>query len=207
MKKLLSFCICLVLLRATILAGIVLSAVNAVEQDAVSAKPNAANVGDAAYSNECLALVYRPPDGWKFAQARASQQSNQLKTLFKVQKHSAAGSAESLELDLFQPPLKHPDMERFTILLALSLVHANSAEYKITRNAYPVTIADRNFYRSDLRSSDKAFSVFATWYRGYAVVAWAYTDSPQDLEDAANALNVLSFGEDKRTADCFASAN
>lgn len=198
------------MLRATIHAGIILSVVYAVGQDAASPKSNAANGDDAAYSNECLALVYRLPDGWKFAkstQARTSHQSNRQMTLFRVERHSAAGSAESLELDVLQPPLEHPNMERFTILLALSLVHVDSAKNKITRNAYPVTIAGRSFYRSDLQQGDRAISLFATWYRRYAVIAWASADSPQDFEDAANALGVLSFGEDKRTAECFGSTN
>jgi len=60
-KKLQSFCVCLALSHATILAGFVLSAVYAVGQDAASRKPNAAGGGDAAYSNECLALAYGPP--------------------------------------------------------------------------------------------------------------------------------------------------
>lgn len=196
------------MLRATILSGIMLLGSHAVGQDAAPPKPDAANGGNAAYSNECLAIAYQPPDGWKFAQAKANHQSKQQMTLFKVQRHSAAGSAESLELNLLQTSmLKHPDMERFTILLALSFVHLDSANNKIVRNAYPVTIAGRNFFRSDLRSGDKALSLFATWYRGYAVVAWASVDSPQDLEDAANALQVLSFGEDKQTVECFGSTN
>jgi len=208
MKKLLSSCVCLALLRATMITGIVLSPVYAVGQDAASRKPNAAGGGDAAYSNECLALAYRPPDGWKFSKARASNHPNQRMTLFRVHRHSATGSAESLELDVLQTPqLHHPNMERFTILLALSFVHSGSEEHKITRDAYPVTIADRTFYRSDLSSDDKPLSVLATWYRGYAVVAWACADSPQDIEDAVNALRDLSFGEDRRTADCFGSAN
>jgi hypothetical protein len=197
------------LIRVTILAGIILAAAYAVGQDTIPPKPDAANDSNVAYSNECLALVYRLPDGWKFAevsQARASHQPNQKMNLFKVQRRSNAGSAESLQLDVMKPPLEHPNMERFTILLALSLVHVDSAKNKITRNAYPVTIGGRSFFRSDLRQGDKAVSLFATWYRGYAVVAWASADSPQDLEDAANALHVLSFGEDKRTADCFGSA-
>jgi hypothetical protein len=143
-------------------------------QDAVSPKLDAANGGDAAYSNECLALVYRLPDGWNFArftQARTGHQSNQKMILFRVQRDSAAASAESLQLDVLKPPLEHPNMERFTILLALSFVHGDSAKNKITRNAYPVTIAGRSFFRSDLRSGDKALSLFATWYRGYAVIA------------------------------------
>jgi hypothetical protein len=192
------------------LTGVVLSAVCAVGQDAVSPKPNAANGGDAPYSNECLALSYRLPDGWKFgkiSKASASYQSNKRMILFRAERQSAAGSAESLELDLMAPPLQHPNIERFTILLALSLVHVNGVENKITRNAYPVTVAGRSFYRSDLRQGDRDLSLFTTWYRGYAVVAWAAAKLPQDLEDAVNALHVLSFGEDKRTTDCFASAN
>ena len=133
------------MLRATILTGIVFSVVYAFGQDAGSAKPNAAKGGVSPYSNECLALNYRPPDGWKFAQAKASHQSNELMTLFKVERQSAAGSAESLELDVMAPPLQHPNMERFTILLALSLVHLDSSKNKIARNAYPVTIAGRSF--------------------------------------------------------------
>src|SRR5689334_4239887 len=194
-------------LRVTILTAIILSAAYAVGQDAASSstKPNVPSDGDTAYSNECLALAYRPPDGWKFAQTKANHHNQQM-VLFKVRSRSAAGSAESLELDALQTPLEHPNMERFTILLALSLVHVNAAENKITRDAYPVTIANRSFYRSDLRVGDKPISVFTTWYRKYAIVAWANADSLEDIEDAANALRALSFGEDKRTADCFASA-
>ncbi len=198
------------LTRATILIGVVLSAAHAIGQDAISPKPDAGSGSDAAYSNECLALAYRLPDGWKFAkisQARTSAQPNQ-KPLFRTKRNSATGSAESLGLELLQTPtLKHPNMERFTILLAMSYVQVDATNNKITRSAYPVTIAGRSFFRSDLRSGDKALSLFATWYRGYAVVASASADSPQDLEDVANALSGLSFGEDKRTAECFDPTN
>ena len=175
------------------------------EQDATPPKPDAANGGDAAYSNECLALTYRLPDGWKLAkltQPGGSHQSNQQMKLFRAQRHS-----ESLEVDVLQTPtLKHPNMERFTILLALSLTHTGPLQYKVTRDAYPVTIAGRSYYRSDLASGNKAMSLLATWYRGYAVVASASADS-RDLDDATNALSGLSFGEDKRTAECFGSTN
>jgi hypothetical protein len=198
------------LIRVTFLIAVILSAAHAVGQDAISPKLDATNGDDAAYSNECLGLEYRLTDGWKFAritQARTGQ-PNQKMILFRVKRNSAAASAESLELDVLQTPtLKHPNMERFTILLALSFVHVDSANNKITRDAYPVTIAGRSFFRSDLRSGGKALSLFATWYRGYAVVAWASADSPEDLEDTANALRALSFGEDKRTAECFDSTN
>ena len=197
------------MIHVTILIGIILSA-SAMGQDAISPKPDTANGGDAAYSNECLALAYKLPDEWKFAkiiQAGTGHQPNQ-KTLFRVERNSAAGSAESLELDVLQTPtLKHPNVERLTILFALSIVRVDSANNKITRNAYPVTIAGRSFFRSDLRQGDRAVSLFATWYRGYAVIAWASADSPQDLADAANALRGLSLGEDKRTAECFDSTN
>jgi len=76
------------LVRAIVLTAVILSVAYAVGQDAVSPKPDAANAGDAAYTNECLALVYRLPDGWKFArisQARTGHQSNQ-RILFKVQR-------------------------------------------------------------------------------------------------------------------------
>ena len=198
------------MIRTTILAGVILSAAYAAGQDAISQKPNAANGDDSAYSNDCLALTYRLPDGWKFAkstQAKASHHSNQQMSLFKIERQSAAGSAESLVVDVMQPPLKHPDMERFTILLALSFVHVDPAKSRITRSAYPVTIAGRSFFRSDLLRSEKALSLFATWYRGYAVIAMASADSPQDVEDSAIALRALTFGEDKRTVECFGPTN
>jgi hypothetical protein len=197
-------------IRATVLTAAILSAGYAAGQDAISPKPDAANGDDVAYTNECLAITYRLPDGWKFVKltpAKAGNQTNK-KILFRAKRSSATASAESLELDVLQTPtLKHPNMERFTILLALSFVHVDGANNKITRDAYPVTIAGRSFFRSDLRSGDKVLALFATWYRGYAVVASAFADSAQDLEDAANALRALSFGEDKRTAECFDSAN
>lgn len=193
------------LLRAIILVGVVFSTAYVVGQDAT--KPDTA--GSSVYSNDCLALGYRLPEGWNFAkikQSNANHQTNKKMTLFKAQR-SAVGPAESLEVDVMKPPLEHPNMERFTILLALSLVQADATKNKITRNAYPVTVAGRSFFRSDLSQGDRVLSLFATWYRGYAVIAWASADSPQDLDDAASALRALSFGEDKRSAECFDSTN
>jgi hypothetical protein len=34
-----------------------------------------------------------------------------------------------------------------------------------------VAVAGPSFLRSDLRSGDKALSLFAPWYRGYGVIA------------------------------------
>jgi hypothetical protein len=189
-------------LRVLILTAAIRSAAYAAGQDAISPKPDAANGDDEAYSNECLAITYRLPDGWKFAkltQAKAGNQSNK-KILFRAKRSSASASAESVQLDVLQTPtLKHPNMERFTILFALSFVHVDSANNKITRDANPVTIAGRSFFRSDLRSRDEALSLFATWYRGYAVVASASADSPQDLEDAARTPGSLVW---RRQANC-----
>jgi hypothetical protein len=196
------------LLRAIILTGFFLSALYAGGQDAIPPKPDAASNGDEVYSNGCLGRVYHLPDGWKFTkvpQAEAGQIDQ--KTLFEVKRNSATASAESLELDVLQTPtLKHPNLERLTILFALSFVRVDGANNKITRDAYPVTIAGRSFYRSDLRQRRRTVSLFVTWYRGYAVLAWASADSPQDIEDATTALRPLSFGEDKRTTQCFDSA-
>jgi hypothetical protein len=197
------------LLRGVISTGIILSAAYVGGQDGTSPKPNSANGIDGTYSNECLALRYRLPEGWEFAksnQGKANDPKKQMR-LFRVQRQSAAGLLESLSVDVLNTPLQHPNMERFTILLALSFVHLDSSKNKITRNAFPVTIAGRSFYRSDLSHGDEAASMLATWYRGYAVTAAASADSPQDLEDVTNALSGLSFGEDKRTADCFDSTN
>jgi hypothetical protein len=137
------------LTSATILIEVVILAAHAIGQDAVSPKPYAGKGSDASYSNECLALAYRLPDGWKFAkitQARTGAHPN-LKSLFKVQRNSATGSAESLGLDVMQTPtLKHPNMERFTILLAMSYVQVDATTNKITRNAYPVTIAGSKLF-------------------------------------------------------------
>jgi hypothetical protein len=103
-------------------------------------------------------------------------------------------------------PQQHPDLERLTILFALAFTQARP-NTKVTRAAYPVAIAGRKFYRSDLSSGDKSLSVFVTWYRKYAVVAWAHADSPKNLEEAAVALCALTLGEDERSGDCLAYAN
>jgi hypothetical protein len=195
------------LLRAIVLAGFCLPVLYAVGQDAIAPKPGAASNGGETYSNDCLGLVYHLPEGWNLAKVSQAEVQADQKTLFRAIRNSAATSAESLELDVLQTPtLKHPNLERLTTLFALSLVRVDPANNKITRDAYPVTIAGRKFSRSDLRQGQRALSLFVTWYRGYAVLAWASADSPQDIEDAANALRPLSFGEDKRTAECFDSA-
>ena len=52
------------LIRAIILTGIILSAAAyEAAQQATPPKQDAANVTDAVYANECLALTYRLPDG------------------------------------------------------------------------------------------------------------------------------------------------
>src|ERR1700723_2641833 len=198
------------LIRAIILTGIILSAASyEAAQQATPPKQDAANVTDAGYANECLALTYRLPDGWKFQKIAAppSGQSRQQMILFKAKPASADTSNERLEIRLLQTPLNHPVLVRFNTLMELTLVQGDPEYTKVTRAAYPVTIAGRDFARSDFATRHGALALFSTWYRGYVLTAWTSADSPQNLEDVAKALNTLSFGEDKRTAECFDSPN
>ena len=195
--------------RTIILSGMILAAaVCAVAQEATSQNSDAAN-GNAVYSNECLALTYRLPDGWKFRKiaAPSSTQSKQQMVLLRAKSVSTDPSHESLELDLLQTPLKHPVLVRFNSLMELTFVNGDPEHSKVTRPAYSVTIAGREFARSDFQNRSGVLALFSTWYRGYILMAWISADSPQNLEDAAKALNTLSFGEDKRSADCFDSPN
>ena len=127
-------------------------------------------------------------------------------TLFKAKPASADASNEWLEIKLLQTPLKHPVLVRFNTLMELTLVQGDP-DTKVTRAAYSVTISGRDFARSDFATRHGALALFSTWYRGYVLIAWGSADSPQNLEDVAKALNTLSFGEDKRTAECFDSPN
>jgi len=197
------------LIRAILLTGITLSAAAyEAAQEPAPPKQDAANVTDAVYANECLALTYRLPDGWKFQKIAEPPpgQSRQQMILFKAKPASADASNEWLEMDLLQTPLKHPILVRFNTLMELTLVQGDP-DTKVTRAAYPVTIAGRDFARSDFATRHGALALFSTWYRGYVLTAWDSADSQQNLEDVAKALNTLSFGEDKRTAECFDSPN
>jgi hypothetical protein len=197
------------LIRVIVLTGIILSAaVSEAAQEATPPKQDAANVTDAVYANECLALTYRLPDGWKFQKIAAPPpgQSKQQMTLFKAKPASADASNEWLEIKLLQTPLKHPVLVRFNTLMELTLVQGDP-DTKLTRAAYPVTISGRDFARSDFATRHGALALFSTWYRGYVLIALDSADSPQNLENVAKALNTLSFGEDKRTAECFDSPN
>jgi hypothetical protein len=65
------------LTRVIVLTGIILSAaVSEAAQEATPPKQDAANVTDAVYANECLALTYRLPDGWKFQKLLHRRQVN-----------------------------------------------------------------------------------------------------------------------------------
>jgi hypothetical protein len=197
------------LIRAIVLTGIILSAAaHEAAHEATPPKHDAANVTDAVYANDCLALTYRLPDLWKFQKIAAPPgQSKQQMVLFKAKSVSADASNEWLEIKLLQTPLKHPVLVRFNTLMELTFVQGDPEHTKVTQAAYPVTIAGRDFARSDFATRHGALALFSTWYRGYVLVAWGSADSPQNLEDIAKALNTLSFGEDKRTAECFDSPN
>ena len=197
------------LIRAILVTGIILSAAAyEAAQEPTPPKQDAAKVTDAVYVNECLALTYRLPDGWKFQKLAAPPpgQSKQQMILFKAKPTSADTSSERLEIRLLQTPLKHPVLVRFNTLMELTLVQGDP-DTKVTRAAYSVTISGRDFARSDFATRHGALALFSTWYRGYVLIAWGSADSPQNFEDVAKALNTLSFGEDKRTAECFDSPN
>ena len=197
------------LIRAILVTGIILSAAAyEAAQEPTPPKQDAAKVTDAVYVNECLALTYRLPDGWKFQKLAAPPpgQSKQQMILFKAKPTSADTSSERLEIRLLQTPLKHPVLVRFNTLMELTLVQGDP-DTKVTRAAYPVAISGRDFARSDFATRHGALALFSTWYRGYVLTAWDSADSQQNLEDVAKALNTLSFGEDKRTAECFDSPN
>ncbi len=195
------------LIRAMILTGIILSAAAyTAAQDAAPFKPDT-NVTDAVYANECLALTYRLPDGWKFQKIGTPSPGQSKMVLLKAKPASTDASNEWLEMDLLQTPLKHPILVRFNTLMELTFVKGDPEHNKVTRGAYPVTVAGRDFARSDFRSRYGVLALFSTWYHGYVLIAWTSADSPQNLEDVAKALNTLSFGEDRRIAECFDSPN
>src|ERR1700723_2363241 len=177
------------LIRAIILTGIILSAAAyEAAQQATPPKQDAANVTDAVYANECLALTYRLPDGWKFQKIAAPQpgRSKQQMVLFKAKPASADASNESLEIKLLQTPLKHPVLVRFNTLMELTLRRGGPTYPKVTRAAYPVTIAVRDFARRVFATRHGALALFSTWYRGYSLTAWTSDHPPQNLDDVAN---------------------
>jgi hypothetical protein len=194
--------------RVAVLTVAFLSASHLPAQEAPPPAQEVAPSDDAAWSNDCLALAYRLPDGWKFgrvAPAKAGQSAKASMVLFRARRDPAAGPKESIELNLMGPPLQHPNMERFTILMALTFTQTSAN--RVTRNAYAVKVAGRSFYRTDFSSGEKAVALLTTWYRGYAVLAWVFASSPDDLDVAVTALDALKFGEDKRTAECIVPAN
>jgi hypothetical protein len=75
------------LIRAMILAGIILSAA---APHAIPPKPDAANVTDAVYANECLALTYRLPDGWKFQKIAAPSPGQSKQQMARMSSHPRA---------------------------------------------------------------------------------------------------------------------
>ncbi len=196
-------------IRAAILAALILTAAQAQEPAQEASTPKADSVvnSDTSWFDDCLALQYKLPDGWEFRNAAAKpvQESNKQKLLFRTRKENADGARESVEVDLVEAPLQHPILERLAALFALTYFQTSGS--KITRDAYSVKVAKRNFGRSDLSNGDKMRAVVVTWYRGYAVLSWASAGSSQSLDDAVNSLNSLTFGEDKRTADCLSAAD
>jgi hypothetical protein len=190
-----------------VLAALMISGTQVPEQNATPQKPAGAVNSDTTWSDDCLGLQYKLPDGWEFrnaGQAKPGQESNKQKLLFRTRKASVDGKREAVEVELVEAPLQHPILERLAALFAVT--YSQTTGSKITKDAYPVTIAGRSFARSDLSNGDKMRAVVVTWYRGYAVLAWAFAGSSQDLDDAVNSLNSLTFGEDKRAADCFSAA-
>ena len=123
------------------------------------------------------------------AALRITRELISQKILFGVKRNSAAASAESLEVgrapDADAQTSKHGTIHN----LASAVIRSGGlCKQQNHANAYPVTIAGRSFFRSDLRGDEKALSLLRL---GIGVTLWSHrhpTDSPRDLEDPANIV-------------------
>jgi len=177
-------------------------------------------VSDNVYTNSCMGLSLSIPAGWTVFKESGDTDTTKIAT------HMPGGTMTLLTIDR---PTDPPSTNRIVVIardgagfngtaqefVARSIqgwVDRYPGRFELMRSPFLVEYGGKQFYRGDYKQNLPQIGVMYSAYiftkfRGYLIGAMLTTRSTADLDQLANALQRLSFAEDRTEPTCVVGDN
>jgi len=177
-------------------------------------------VSDNVYTNSCMGLSLSIPAGWTVFKESGDTDTTKIAT------HMPGGTMTLLTIDR---PTDPPSTNRIVVIardgagfngtaqefVARSIqgwVDRYPGRFELMRSPFLIEYGGKQFYRGDYKQNLPQIGVMYSAYiftkfRGYLIGAMLTTRSTADLDQLANALQRLSFAEDRTDPTCVVGDN
>lgn len=175
-------------------------------------------IANGTYTNDCLGFSLAIPDGWEIgnyptkAPGIAMHVPGGGLALLTLHRREVP-TGESLTLiarDTSANPAVTP--EQVVTLSAEKLINLDPQRREVTRAAYPVDYGGKHFSRLDYKQtlsdgSARYQGYVYTKFRGYLIGGQPVAKSPEELNDAVNVMQKITFRNDHPNPACVAGTD
>jgi len=172
-------------------------------------------IANGVYSNECFGLSLPIPAGWEVNEAvsaggKARHRSDKgLVLLFLNQQGKLPGR---IILSAWDTAGRPGNAQDFVFNAVRAQISPIAEKRELVRATFAVDYGGRRFFRSDykapLRDNIPLYMAYVyTGFRGYFIGETLAAASPEGLDEEANSLQQISFGEDQPNPKCAMSGD
>ena len=169
------------------------------------------SVANNVYTNECFGFSLAVPDGWHLntqvvgADGKAKHAAGVL--ILLVLEPNKEGSSGKIVLTARAASASGPSQQEFVSQSVHTQVDADREHRQMVKEAYPVDYSGKGFYRADLKQARSGggtlfVAYIYTKFRGNFIGETLMAGSPEELEQSANALQLITFREDTPNSKC-----
>jgi len=168
---------------------------------------------DNTYSSECLGFSLPIPPGWSGYTKGAASAKGWVGGMRPLLVMTRIGKQSKMEIVWVSvAPLRDPATtvkDFVTGLGEAQVINAKPQGGELIREPFAVDYSDKRFFRADYKrhphnGPTAYFGFIYTTFRGYFVGETFMVGSPEELDDAANSLQGISFREDEPNPKCVA---
>ncbi len=171
------------------------------------------SIANNVYTNECFGFSLPIPDGWLLnvqlvvEGGKARHMPGGELALLVLDQHKEGAFGNRIALAAHDANGSVLSVKDFVSNNAHRQVNSDREHREILKDAYPVDYGGKHFFRADYKHSlpngGALYESFVyTIFRGYYIGETLVAASPEELEQAANSLQSISFQEDEPNPKC-----
>jgi TonB family protein len=161
------------------------------------------------YTNECLGFSLPIPDGWRTFREKAKVYSGAGIALLALVLDKDGTFEGGVHVNARDPNGSTMSAQEFVSKEAHAQIQRPGGE--VIREVYPIEYGGRQFFRADIKqtaiSAVPYYALVYTKFRGFYVGGSVLAPSPELLDQSANTLQHISFGEDQPNPRCAIGAS
>lgn len=175
-------------------------------------------IANGTYTNDCLGFSLALPEGWEASNSAAKAPGIAIHAggalwLLTLKRQTGSVLGESiLLLAVDTNPSFAFTAEQFVTQSVQRTINIDPQRRELTRAAHTVDYGGKKFYRADYKqSSDKGGAMYLgyiyTKFRAHLIGITLSASSPEALDESANVLQKIVFGDDQPNPACVPGTN